>query len=203
MIKDAWTTFECYSIWIRNIQWKDGFFESTYKETSRSFVWIFVKIILMNNQCSLRSDGTCIIYLHRNLLTIIIPPLSRILLRIYIDSFEQHLYIHWLSWRRLDQKDSFEFVVFRKRNGVVTRVRPRDERPARRKYEEEIRGGMHGRRKRNRRDASPITDFLPFPSSLYKIHLTSAFLLSLSLSLEVHPIFLCSFSAFPIDSPNE
>lgn len=42
---------------------------------------------------------------------------------------------------------------------------------------------MHGRRKRNRRDASPITDFLPFPSSLYKIHLTSAFLLSLSLFL--------------------
>lgn len=133
-------------------------------------------------------------------------PLSRILLRIYIDSFEQHLYTYSLAFvKTFRQKDSFEFVVFRKRNGVVTRVRPRDERPARRKYEEEIRGGMHGRRKCNRRDASPITDFLPFPSSLYKIHLT-AFLLSLylSLSFEVHArISLCSFSAFPIDSPNE
>lgn len=92
-------------------------------------------------------------------------PLSRILLRIYIDSFEQHLYTYSLAFvKTFRQKDSFEFVVFRKRNGVVTRVCPRDERPARRKYEEEIRGGMHGRRKCNRRDASPITDFLPFPS---------------------------------------
>lgn len=37
----------------------------------------FIKIILINNQCSLRPDGTCIIS-HRNLLTITIPSLSRI-----------------------------------------------------------------------------------------------------------------------------
>lgn len=153
----------------------------------------FIKIILINNQCSLRPDGTCIIS-HRNLLTITIPSLSRIRNHlpptpttnlpglVSTTSTRIHRFIGFredVQTRKIPS--STRFVVFRKRNGVVTRstrVRPRDERPARRKYEEGIRGGMHGRRKRNRRDASPITDFLPG----YKIHLTSRESCSLSRS---------------------
>lgn len=92
---------------------QDGSFESICRRTKRSVGLndlapvfrsiFFIKIILINNQCSLRPDGTYIIS-HRNLLILPFLPFQEFETtspqpqrRIYPDSFQQHLHVSTAS----------------------------------------------------------------------------------------------------------